>query len=339
MKRVRLIAIVALVAIAALVTMNASSSRAAGEYRHAHGDVVEFGSDVTIPADQEVEGDVVVFSGDIKIHGKVDGSAVAFGGDLHIYPEGSVEKDTVSFGGSILNESTSTPPKKHQTVVPPPAVETPMPEMSAPPEETPAPEMSMPPTIESPFHAAAVRASILVPDLLLTLLAFFLFPLRTRNVEEHLVSQPLLAIVLGMLAPFFLAFAVIVLACLVITIPLIPVAVVAYIIAYFIGKAAVAAVLGRRLLLVAAKDTEPQPLAVVGLGLAIILIFTGFTPTWFGVIMFGIVGALATGAALLSFMRTRPGLLGTPAATPVAPLPTFTPPAGPAASGPPAIPQ
>jgi len=322
-------------ALVALFLFIPAAVLAAGTYRYSHGDVVEFGSDVNIPADQEVHGDVVVFGGDLSIHGKVDGSAVAFGGDLHIYPEGSVGKDTVSFGGQIINESTSTPPKKHETEVPPPPPMTPMPEMTMPPEsETP----EMPRALQSSFHQAALRASILIPDLLLTLLAFFLFPLRTRNVEEHLSAQPLLTIVLGVLAPFMLIFVVIVLACLVITIPLIPVAIIAYIIAYFIGKAAVAAALGRRLLAIA-KETEPQPLAVVGIGLAVILIFTGFTPTWFGVIMFGIIGAVATGAALLSFMRTRPGLLGTPAATPVQPLPSFTPPAGPAASGPPAIPQ
>jgi hypothetical protein len=180
-----------------------------------------------------------------------------------------------------------------------------------------------------------------VPDLLLTLLAFFLFPLRTRNVEEHLAAQPLLAVLLGFMAPIFLAFVLVVLAVLVVTIPLIPVALIAIFLAYWIGKAAIAAFLGRRLL-EAAKVADPQPLASVVVGLFVILILTGPTPGWFAITMFSVVGGLATGAALLSFMRTRPGLLGPPPAVYAAPgtfAQPFTPPSGPAASGPPAIPQ
>jgi hypothetical protein len=327
-------------AVLALVLLVSGSAMAdASGVRHSHGDVVEFGSDINIPADQEVQGDVVDFGGNVTIHGKVDGSAVVFGGDLHIFPEGSVGRDTVSFGGDIINESTSTPPTtKHQHVVPPPQTGTPAPMMSMPPDNA-APELPAAP--ESPMHGWAVRASIVVPDLLLTLLAFFLFPLRTKNVEEHLVAQPLLAVFLGVLAPFFLVFVIIVLAVLVVTIPLIPVALIAFVVAYLIGKAAIAVFLGRRLLEIA-KVNEAQPLAVVGAGLGVMLVLTGFTPTWLSVIMFAVIGALAIGAALVSFMRTRPGLLGAqgmPYAQVTAHVDTFTPPSGPAASGPPAIPQ
>jgi len=126
-----------------------------------------------------------------------------------------------------------------------------------------------------------------------------------------------------------------------VTIPLIPVALIAFMLAYWIGKAAIASFLGRRLL-EAAKVADPQPLASVAVGLVAILIVTGPTPAWFAITTFCIVGALATGAALLSFMRTRPGLLGGPPLAPAVSGPyaqPFTPPSGPAASGPPAIPQ
>jgi hypothetical protein len=328
------IAVATFVAIVALAALAPSRSLAEGSVRYAHGDIVEFGSDVSVPIDQEVRGDVVDFGGNVNVHGTVDGSVVVFGGDLHIFPEGVVRQSTVSFGGNILNESTQNPSKPH-AAAPPPPVETPEP-METEPPIAPAPPQT---EIERPLRELGHRASILIPDALLTLLVFFLFPLRARNVEENLAAQPLLAVFLGVLAPFFLAFALVVLAVLVVTIPLIPVAVIALVLAYLIGKAAVASFLGRRLLDVA-KVTEPQPLAVVSVGLAIILVLTGFTPTWFGITMFSIVGALATGAALVSFMRTRPGLLGAPAMSQSAtPLPTFTPPAGPTASGPPAIPQ
>jgi hypothetical protein len=324
-------------ALLALVVLGSGSALGAAAYHRAQRDIVEFGNDVDIPADEIVNGDVVVFGGDVSIHGTVEGSAVVFGGDLHIYPEGSVRKDTVSFGGSIVNESRITPRKSH--VVP-------MPSMAPEPQETEMPSMPVTPdmpetSVPRPWHFGAVWASVVVPDLLLTLLAFFLFPLRTRNVEEHLAAQPLLAVLLGFMAPIFLGFVLVVLAVLVVTIPLIPVALIAIFLAYLIGKAAIAAFLGRRLL-EAAKVADPQPLASVVVGLFVILILTGPTPAWFAITMFCIVGGLATGAALLSFMRTRPGLLGPPPAVYAAPgtfAQPFTPPSGPAASGPPAIPQ
>jgi hypothetical protein len=326
-------------ALIALVVLGSGSALAAASYHRAQRDVVEFGNNVEIPADETVSGDVVVFGGNVDIHGTVEGSAVVFGGDLHIYPEGSVQKDTVSFGGSIINESRTTPhtPRKsHVIPMPTTAPEPQSPEMPVVP--------SMPEVPEPPSHAwhfGAVWASIVVPDLLLTLLVFFLFPLRTRNVEEHLAAQPLLAVLLGAMAPVFLACVLFILAVLVVTIPLIPVALIAIFLAYWIGKAAIAAFLGRRLL-EAAKVADPQPLASVVVGLFVILILTGPTPAWFAITMFAVVGTLATGAALLSFMRTRPGLLVPPATSYAAPgalAQPFTPPSGPAASGPPAIPQ
>ena len=333
-----LVAIVAIVALVALAVGAPKTSLGAASFHHAQRDIVEFGNDVDIPADEIVNGDVVVFGGDVQVHGQVMGSAVVFGGDLHIYLEGSVARDTVSFGGAIINESRVQP--RRSRVIP-------MPTMAPMPEATEMPVPAMPPmpepemSIPRPWHFNSIWASIVVPDLLVTLLAFFLFPLRTRNVEEHLVAQPLLAVLLGFMAPIFIACVLIVLAVLVVTIPLIPVALLAFFLAYWIGKAAIASFLGRRLL-EAAKVVDPQPLPSVAVGLFVILIVTGPTPAWFAITMFAIVGGLATGAALLSFMRTRPGLLGTPmvaSGTQGTFAQPFTPPSGPAASGPPAIPQ
>jgi hypothetical protein len=307
---------------------------AATEYRHGSHDIVEFGSDVTVGPQQTVNGDVVVFGGSIDVHGHVLGSAVTFGGDLHIYPEGAVDRDTVSVGGQIINESRTTP-AKHRAA-PPSETETPVPEMS------PAPEMTMPEDHAGPSFGQ-VWASIVVPDFLVTLLMFFLFPARTRNVEEHLIAQPIAAPVLGFVSlVFLLPIVLVILTVLLVTIPLVPVAIIALFFAYWIGKAALASFLGRRLL-EAAKVANPQPLASVVVGLFLMLIITGPTPAWFAITMFATIAAVATGAALLSFARRGPG--GTVAGPVIAGNMTmgatsgFTPPAGPAASGPPAIPQ
>jgi len=207
-----------------------------------------------------------------------------------------------------------------------------MPEMPAPEERVSHPTFG------------AVWASIVIPDALLTLLMFFLFPARTRNVEEHLVAQPIAAPVLGFVAlVFLLPIVLCILLVLLVTIPLIPVAIIALFFGYLIGKAAVASFLGRRLL-EAAKVNDPRPLASVIVGLVLMLILTGPTPAWFAIAMFAFIAAVATGAALLSFARKGPGgpvtagvIVARPQASPG--TPGFSPPAGPAASGPPAIPQ
>jgi len=337
--------VVALLAFGALMAFVATPAAATTEYRHGGRDVVEFGSDVTIASDQTISGDVVVFGGNLYVHGHIEGSAVAFGGDLHIFPEGAVDRDTVSIGGEIINESRTTPPKHRRTApaVPPFPPISPMPEVS-PPEMPPMPEEPAPEVHVSHPSFGAVWASIVIPDALLTLLMFFLFPARTRNVEEHLVAQPIAAPVLGFVTlVFLLPIVLCILLVLLVTIPLIPVAIIALYFGYLIGKAAVASFLGRRLL-EAAKVNDPRPLASVIVGLVLMLILTGPTPAWFAITMFAFIAAVATGAALLSFARKGPGgqvvvggVLSHPPAAPGAP--GFSPPAGPAASGPPAIPQ
>ena len=336
----RLVAIAALV-ICTTIASGSVPANAGAIIRHRGGDIVEFGSDVTVQEGQEVLGDVVVFGGDINVHGHVLGSAVTFGGDLHIFPEGAVDRDTVSIGGQIINESRTTPPKHKRTAPVVPVIPVnPMPETSPMPEESPMPEMTMPAEHPGPSFGA-VWASIVVPDFLLALLMFFLFPARTRNVEEHLVAQPFAAPVLGFVTlVFLLPIVLVILAVLLVTIPLIPVALVALFFGYLIGKAAIASFLGRRLL-EAFKVNDPQPLASVVVGLFLMLILTGPTPAWFAITMFSFIATVAMGAALLSFARRAPsgqvvvgGVVGQPPAAP-----GFTPPAGPAASGPPAIPQ
>ena len=299
---------------------------------HAKNDVVEFGSDINIPADQVVTGDVIDFGGSVSVHGRVMGSAVVFGGDLHIYPEGEVLQDTVDFGGDIINESRTTPPKKHGKVVP-----LPMPSM---PVETPAPEMSMPTTPDEGPSFREVWTWFLVADFLLTLLAFFLFPLRTRNVEDTLRMHALASVLVGfpgMLIVFPLLL--LVLTVLIVTIPLIPVVLIAVALAYLVGKAAIASLIGRGLL-EAARVVDPRPLASVLVGLFVLLLLTGVLPEWIDIVLYFVIGGTATGAALVSFMRTRPGLLGPPPAPAYVPAPVgYPPPSGPAPSGPPAIRQ
>ena len=59
--------------------------------------------DRTIAVGERVEGDVVVFRGDLNVHGVIDGDAVALGGDLVLHPGSTVQGDAVAVGGQARN--------------------------------------------------------------------------------------------------------------------------------------------------------------------------------------------------------------------------------------------
>lgn len=68
------------------------------------GDIVRFGSDVTIEEDQKVEGDVVSFGGDVEISGHVTGEVQAMGGNLVLRSTARVDGDVVCVGGRLTKE-------------------------------------------------------------------------------------------------------------------------------------------------------------------------------------------------------------------------------------------
>ena len=65
------------------------------------GEIVRFGSDITVPADQLVQGDVVSIGGDVTVHGKVAGSVTSVGGDVDLRPGARVDEDVVCIGGTL----------------------------------------------------------------------------------------------------------------------------------------------------------------------------------------------------------------------------------------------
>lgn len=80
---------------------------APGPTRSTTGDIVRFGSDVTIEQDQTVEGDVVSFGGDVEVRGHVTGEVQAMGGDLLLGSTARVDGDVVCVGGRLREEPGS----------------------------------------------------------------------------------------------------------------------------------------------------------------------------------------------------------------------------------------
>jgi hypothetical protein len=253
------------------------------------GDMVVFGGQhQVIQASQEVTGDLVVISGSADVYGKVDGDAVALGGKIYIAPQGHVNGSLVNVGGVIDNESST--PQGHGAR--PPVMPTAPPATPAPEETQPAPSM--------PWFAG--WPTFLFMDGILAFFAFLLFPARTASATEHLVDNPILAGMLGFFSPIIFVLVVIALAITLVGIPLIPLALLATIGGYLIGKAAIAEFIGNRIYDIS-KSAQPRPVASVAVGLAILFVVTAFTG-WVGIVLYFCLAALAIGIALYMLMRT-----------------------------------
>ena len=70
-------------------------------YTHTRTGVVQFGRDVTVPAGERVDDDVVVLGGNADIKGYVTGDVVAIGGTVHARPGSRIDGDVVVVGGNL----------------------------------------------------------------------------------------------------------------------------------------------------------------------------------------------------------------------------------------------
>jgi hypothetical protein len=325
----------------AAVALATCSLPAAAAYGHSQGDRVVFGSSVVIPAGDEVKGDLVVMAGSAEVHGTVDGDAVVMAGSLYIAPEGVVKGETVALGGSVDNESSYKKSGGATPISPlsPMPIITPivLPPMHPVPDDSASSDYSG-------YSAKRDWIEVLITFGVLTLLAFALFPARTRLTLDHLLHRPALAGVLGLTWPFTLSIITVGLAITVLGIVLIPVAVVAAALGYLVGRAALSMYLGRQFFEFS-KVAEPSPIASIGLGLLIITVLEGIAPLWLGIVLEAIVSALAIGSAMLPLLNRQGWPHPTFSAPPPAgtqmnppPGPIYAPPTAPPPSGPPAIP-
>ena len=267
-----------------------------------------------VKPNQEVHGDLVVVGGSADVYGKVDGDAAAIGGRIYIAPQGHVSGSLVNVGGVIDNESNTTPgrgPAQPIPVIPTPAP-IPVPE---------APQLT--------FDWGWTWFYLI--DALLTIVAFLLFPVLTRNARASLIDNPVIAGVLGFFSPIIFVLVIIALAITIIGIPLIPLAVIVTIVGYLVGKAAIAEFLGERIF--STTKTNATPLLSVLVGAALMFLLCALTD-WIGVVLYFCLAALAIGATL-PLVRTIAPRRSQPTITPPAP-PTFSPPVDPAHMSPPA---
>jgi hypothetical protein len=73
-------------------------------YREKGTDIVQFGKNVRVKADELVRGDIVVFGGDVVVEGKVIGNVVVMAGDADVVSGAEINGDVVVVGGELREE-------------------------------------------------------------------------------------------------------------------------------------------------------------------------------------------------------------------------------------------
>jgi hypothetical protein len=278
-----------------------------------NGDVLVLGGQHEIvKKGQEVTGDLVVIGGTADVYGKVDGDAAAIGGQIYIAPSGHVSGSLVNVGGEIDNQSSTMPNRRVEPVIP-----------------VPTPPVIVAPEPPRPSFDWGWTWFYLV-DALLTIVAFLLFPVLTRQSALNLRDNPVMSGVLGFFSPIIFVVIIIALAITIIGIPLIPLAVLVTILGYLVGKASIAEFLGERIF--AASKSPPNPLGAVLVGASILFVLCTITG-WIGIVIYWCLVLLAIGAAL-PMLRAIAPRRPPPAIVPPSGS-SFSPPVDPAHMNPP----
>ena len=279
--RIRIAAIAAL-ALTAVVAMAAPAVADVSSIYHGG---TYFGS-VVVEQGQTVKGDLTVIAGDATVEGVVDGNVDVIGGNFYVRPGGMVTGQVNTVGGDVAS-----------AVVP----------WSAPPERF-AP-------------VADYRILWRIASALVAVLFFLIFPLRTRIALDRLERHPGLCAAVGLLGWVAVLPVALLLLCTIVLIPFIGLEAVAIVAAVFLGKAALALLVGRRLCELIKPATTPAPLVALIAGL--ILITAAELVPIVGTLVTVFVFLIGMGAAILAFtgeplvgsspaQRSQPPLSGPP---------------------------
>jgi len=206
-----------------------------------------------------------VIFGDATIAGIVEGDVNVIGGSLDPRPGGVVTGHINQIGGAVT-----------QAVVP------------WAPSETPYNPLV-------PDHRLLWRLSWN----LLALLVFLIFPLRTRMVLDRLEGHPGLSAVVGVLGCVAIVPLAVLLAITILLIPVILLELVFVLAGVFLGTAALALLVGRRLCELVSPATTPSPLVALIVGL--VLISAAELVPVIGTLVLIFVGLIGLGATMLSY--------------------------------------
>jgi len=253
------------------------------------GDTVAFGGSVTVSGSTDsnvfvfggtaqingpVDGDVVVFGGSPVISARISGNLLAIGGSVHLRDGAEVMGDVFTVGGSVSRSGNAVVHGSVQSGINPFRI----------------------PGVFGGWWAfsGAFHVWRLLSILFLGLICYWLFPLVTERVAEAAEANPVKAVVAGLLGYLAIVPVIIVLAITLLGIPLIPVFLLALLVARLFGQVALALFAGRwlaaRLQMSATANWLLVTLGLLGLGVLTLLPLVGVLASLFySLIGFGAV--------------------------------------------------
>lgn len=243
--------------------------------------ITRIGSSVTVPAGEEVKGDITVIFGDADIAGKVDGDVTVIGGTLTKEPGAEISGDNTNVGASSLAEYVPFA------------------------------------SVSSRIAHEQARIMAWLAYSAIVLVAFLIFPVRVRTALDRIEHHPGLSAGVGVVALVAIFPVALLLLISFIGWPLIPVEFLAVFAAILIGHAALSMLIGRRLYEMILSHTTPSPLAALILGL-IVVSAAGMVPV-LGTLVMGLVWLVGLGATILAFVRETSFMGAAPAAAASAP--------------------
>jgi hypothetical protein len=229
---------------------------------------------VIVEPGQIVQGDLTVIAGDATIEGSVNGDVNVVGGTAFVRPGATITGQVNMVGGDVAS-----------AVVP---------WAGSAPHDT----------------SGDYRLMWRIVWDLVSVLFFLIFPMRARMAIDRLENHPGLCAAIGLVGWVAVVPLAILLLCTILLIPFIAVEAVAVIAGLFLGKAALALLVGRRLWDVLSPKTTPSPFAALIVGLALITA-AELVPV-IGTVVMVFVALIGLGASILAF--TGDTLVGPPGA-------------------------
>jgi len=226
----RFLLALSILAVAFLATLAPASAKT-----HAidHGGV--YLGDTIVPRDQVVHGNVTVLGGDLRVDGQVDGDVTDIGGTLFQSP-----------GSIITGQKNAVSQEYTQTI---------------------APWVG---TTGGDIASENYKTMLRLAYNIVIVLAFLIFPVRTRMALDRLEKHPGLSAAAGAFALVAILPVALLLVVSIIGWPLLPLEALAVVGGVLIGQAALALLVGRRLFELIRPQTTPSPLAALVVGLVVV---------------------------------------------------------------------
>jgi len=265
--------------LAAAFTASLAPASARAPHAIYHGGVSL--GDTIVPRDQVVQGDVTVWGGDLRVEGKINGNVTDIGGTIYQAP-----------GSVITGHVTGVTQDYTQTIAP------------------------FVGSTGADFAAENYKTFLRLAYNIVIVLAFLIFPMRTRMALDRLEKHPGLSAAAGAFAIVSIVPIAILLLISVVGWPLIPLEALAVVGGVLIGQAALALLLGRRLFELMRPHTTPSPLAALVVGL-VVLTAAELVPVLGGIVL-ALVWLTGLGAAILAFFhhgifaQATPATVGAP---------------------------